>query len=192
MQHLASVDGVHNVKFDFCTLGMETRDRDGRRAPAKKRTGILTNSDAIATLLREAQRRGEHKHQRLLDGRAGPCQRHPDKLCRLICEGIRGELDTIEWRNRLQKMFDIPTQFGNFMAIQQKLDNLATPPEEDPFVRLYDDTEFHDDNTGLPLSKAMATQARRIEIVFFFKKTGVYTKVRRENYESSHDAVAGY
>ena len=180
MQYLASVDGVHNVKFDFGTLGMETRDPDGRRVPAKKRTGILTNSDAIATLLREAQRRGEHKHQRLLDGRAGPCQRHPDKLCRLICEGIRGELDTIEWRNRLQNLFDISTQFGDLMAIQQKLDNLATPPEEDPFVRLYDDTAFYDDNTGLSLSKAVATQARRIDFVLFQEDGGIHQGASRK------------
>ena len=46
------------------------------------------------------------------------------------------------------------------------------PPEEDPFVRLYDDTEFYDDNTGLPLSKAMATQAHRIEIVFLSRRRG--------------------
>ncbi len=77
-------------------------------------------------------------------------------------------------------MFDIPTQFGNLMAIQQKLDNLATPPEEDPFVRLYDDTEFYDDNTGLLLSKAMATQARRIDIVLFQEDGGIHQGASRK------------
>ena len=177
---LSSMDGVYLAKFDFCMAGMKTIDGAGREAYAKKRTGILTNSPAVASILRGAQCRGEHKHEPLLDGRAGPCQQYPDKFCRLICEGIKKELDTVEWRNRMQKQFDISTPFGRIMAVQQKIE-LATPPEEDPFSALYDDFEFVDDTTGVPLDKELAIQARRLEIEYF-RKMGVYTKVRRESW----------
>ena len=58
IQLLSSVNGVHHVKFDFCMLGMTTTDRSGDEVPAKKRTGVLTNSNAVATLLQGAQCRG--------------------------------------------------------------------------------------------------------------------------------------
>ena len=175
---LSSMDGVYLAKFDFCMAGMKTIDGAGREAFAKKRTGVLTNSSAVASLLRGAQCRGEHKHEPLLEGRAGPCQQYPDKFCRLICEGIKKELSTVEWKNRMQKQFDISTPFGRVMAIQQRIE-LATPPEEDPFSALYEDCEFIDDTTGVPLDKELAIQARRLEIEYF-RKMGVYTKVKRE------------
>ena len=95
LQAIAKLDGVHRISFDFCALGMTTETAQGNEAPAKKRTTVLTNSDAVATLLREAQCRGEHKHQQLLGGRAGPWQVYTEKFCRLICEGVKRELDTI-------------------------------------------------------------------------------------------------
>ena len=137
MQYLAGLPGVHNVRFDFCMMGMETPDAEGNPAPAKKRTGILTNARAVADLLREAQCQGAHKHQPLLDGRAGPCQEYPDKFCRAVCEGVKRELDGVEWKNRLKKTLDVSGPFGKLMQIQTKMEELS-PPEEDPFAALYE------------------------------------------------------
>ena len=180
LQLLRSLQGVHHVNFDFCTLGMETTARDGQKVAARKRTGILTNSGAIASLLSEAQCRREHAHEHLLDGRAGPCQRYPDKFCKLICEGVKREIDSVEWRHRLYKMFDISTPFGQLMNVQSQLED-ATPKEEDPFAAMYEDMDFIDDVSGLPLDKSIAVQARRTEMEFF-KKRGVYTKRKRESW----------
>ena len=133
------MDGIHRVNFDCCALGMMTKDRHGVPMAAKKRTAVLTNSDAIATLLREARCRGEHKHQPLLDGRAGPCQVYTDKFCRQACESVKRELDTIRWRNQLQRVLDFSKPFGQLLAVQCRVEKLATPPEEDPFDELYRD-----------------------------------------------------
>ena len=55
IRQMRMLEGVHVVKFDFCMLGMLTADRHGKPAAAKKRITVMTNSPAIATLLREAQ-----------------------------------------------------------------------------------------------------------------------------------------
>ena len=77
----------------------------------------------------------------------------------------------MEWRNRLQKIVDISTQFGDLMAIQQKLDNLATPPEQDPFVRLHDDAEFYDARVSDVLVWETADQAAYRAIVEGLRET---------------------
>ncbi len=181
IQTLADVDGVHHVKFDFCMLGMETTDNQGRAAPAKKRTGVLTNSYAVANLLHGAQCRGEHWHMELVGGKAGPCQVYPDKFARLICEGIKKELDTVRWRNEMYEVFDIGTKFGQLMAMQEKIEKMAIPPEETPFEGIYDGFNFYDDVHDRYLDRDMAIKARKTEIEYF-KEMGVYTKIKRETW----------
>ena len=78
---MRQLEGVHVVKFDFCMLGMLTSDRAGNPGAAKNRTTVMTNSPALALLLREAQCRSEHQHVPLLEGKAGPCQEYPDQFC---------------------------------------------------------------------------------------------------------------
>ncbi len=177
---LNSIKGVYKVNFDFCMLGMEVQTKDGEVKAVMKRTNVLTNSHAVASLLHGAQCRGDRRHEQLLNGLAGPCQEYPEKFCRLVCERVRRELDSIEWRARLYKTFDVTTSFGQLMSIQAKMD-LATPPEEDPFQALYEDAEFVDDNSGMPLDKELAIQARKLEVEYF-RKMGVYTKVAREKW----------
>ena len=46
-------------------------------------------------------------------------------------------------------------------------------------AELYRDSEFIDDTTGIQLEKTKAIAARRLEIEYF-KKMGVYSKVKRE------------
>ena len=179
LRTLAEVDGVHHIKFDFCTLGMVTQDDQGRDVPAKKRTAVLTNSHAVANLLRGAQCRGDHFHLQLVNGRAGPCQVYPDKFTKLICEGIKRELDTVRWRNEMYEVFDIGTKFGQLMSVQQKIEELAVPPEEAAFANIYDGCEFFDDVHNRYLDRTMAIEARRTEIKYF-KEMGVYTKIKRQ------------
>ena len=104
---VANMEGVYLAKFDFCQLGMTTRDEDGEEAAARKRTGVLTNSKNIAEALRVAQCTGAHKHVHLINGRAGPCQKYPDKFVKLICAGIQKEVEDLKWRDKTLKDLDI-------------------------------------------------------------------------------------
>ena len=178
MQQMKLLDGVRTIKFDFCMLGMQTHDEHGNVSAALKPTTIMTNSQAVATLLLEAQCRGEHSHTQLLGGRAKACQEYPDKFCELICQGIKRELDTIRWRDHMNKCFDISKTFHKLLSVQQKLDDLpeelATVPEENVLHELYQDAQFLDDVTGQELDKEDAIEAR-IKELKFFRKLGVYT-----------------
>ena len=57
---------------------------------------------------------------------------------------------------------------------------MQTVPEEVPDLsHLYDGQEFVDDISGMPLDKKQAIKARILEMEFFRKK-GVYSKVKRQ------------
>ena len=172
------LDGVHRIQFDFCRLGMMTKDKDGNEKFAKKRTAILTNSDAVATLLRHAQCLGDHSHEQLLGGKASACQQYPDKFTMAICEGVKREMDTIKWRDEVYDILDVSTPFGKLMKLQEIIEAKAVAPEEDHFSDIYDGMSFMDDVHGGELDRAMAIKARRVEIDYF-KRMGVYTKVKR-------------
>ena len=87
MKFLAEQQGVYAAVFDFCMLGMETETDDGEKRAAKKRTKVLTNSVAVATLLREAQCDGQHEHEHLLNGRASACQEYPENFVQASVRG---------------------------------------------------------------------------------------------------------
>ncbi len=183
LKELHSREGVMRVNFDFCMAGMMTGNKpgDGKRLyPVKKRTGLLTNSNAVYTLFRQVQCSGLHQHHDIL-GRTSECQKYPEKFSKLICEAARRELDTIKWRNRLCETYDITGTIEKLMSVHEKLEKMECPPEEDPFAVLYDGLEFIDDISGSPLVKELAVEARRREIEFF-KRMGVYTKVKRERW----------
>ena len=178
MKEMKQLDGVRTVKFDFCMLGMVTHDEEGHEAAAQKRTQIMTNSQALATVLSEAQCRGEHRHAQLLGGRAKACQEYPDKFCDLVCMAVKRELETVRWRDKMNDCFDITKTFGKLLSVQQQLDELPVPPEEDQLSNLYLDAMFVDDMSGNVLDKQEAIAARRKELEFF-KRLGVYTKVQK-------------
>ena len=180
IREVAALSGVHIAKFDFCQLGMKTTTMDGKTAPAKKRTTVMTNSCHVARVLQQAQCTGSHVHQHLLDGRAKSCQEYPEKFCRVICEAVKREIDDVKWMRRICKEVDITQSVETIMKATQKLEELETPPEEDfKFEQLYADSDFYDDVTGLVLDKAEAMKARRTEIGLF-REWGVYSKIRRE------------
>ena len=76
---LAQCPGTRSVNFDFCMLGMKSSDDQGE-ALAKKRTKVVTNSDAIAATFEKYQCNGLHTHVALENGRAKACEKYPDKF----------------------------------------------------------------------------------------------------------------
>ena len=179
MQQMKALDGIRIVKLDFCMLGMKTTDDNGKEAAARKRTKVMTNSNAVALLLQEAQCRSEHVHQHLLSNRAGPCQEYTDEFCQLICEEIKREKDTVKWKDHMREVFDITKPFAKLLSVHQKLEKLieeaprpqlmslqhklkewVTPAEEVQMEGLYRGVTFIDDVTGTVLDKAKTIEAR--------------------------------
>ena len=78
--------GVQKVSFDFCMAGMQV---DG--VPAKKRTSILTNSDALVKELLNRQCNTNHEHVLLVGGKAAQCQVYPKEFCVLVCKTVMEE-----------------------------------------------------------------------------------------------------
>ena len=81
--------GVLLVRAGQCQFGLKTKSNDGTglQEPAKKPTGFLTNTQAIATKLNR-QCKGGHYHGWLLGGRAAGTARYHDGLCEAGCEGV--------------------------------------------------------------------------------------------------------
>ena len=181
---MKEMPGIEMVTFDFCMLGMKVVAKDGEEKAARKRTTVLTNSPSIQLLLKEAKCRREHGHTHLLNGTAKACEIYPDKFCRLVCEGVKRDLDNLKWRDEQAAIFDITQPLGKLLKLQEQAEMLlqleqVCPPEEDPFSQLYEGMDFVDDVTGEPLDKDEAVKARKLEMMFF-KEKGVYTKVRRQ------------
>ena len=190
MAQLKRLSGVDAITFDFCMLGMTVEDKSGDKQPVQKKTTVITNSPSVQLLLREAKCRREHRHAHLLNGTAKACEIYPKKFCRLICEGVKRDMDNLKWRDERAKIFDITQPMGKLMALQEQAERLAKleqcckgagacPPEEDVFAQIYDGLDFVDDVSGEPLDKKEAIKARRVEMQYFRDK-GVYTKVRRQ------------
>ena len=76
MGMLLRLPRVSRATFDFCMLGMQVVDDQGR-ARARKRTTIATNSEAIAAALSQLQCGQAHAHIPLLAGKARACQEYP-------------------------------------------------------------------------------------------------------------------
>ena len=182
--NMEKLPGVEVVTFDFCTLGMKAQDKDGEMRPAKKRTSVITNSSSTQLLLREAQCHRQHRHVKLLDGRAKACEIYPEKFCRLVCEGVKQDMVNAKWRDEQANIFDITTPMGKLLKLQEEAEKMiqmehVNPPEEDFIEQMYEGLEFVDDVSGEPLEKDEAIKARKVEIKYF-KDKGVYTKVKRQ------------
>ena len=179
MRDMLVLAGVHTAKFDFCELGMETKGPDGTIAPARKRTTVMTNSPNIAEVLRQAQCSGLHRHEHLEGGRAKDCEVYPERFVKLVCEGIRKELADARWRRKVVEDLEIGKTIEAIMSAQEKVE----PPHKRyapiEFGHTYEGYDFHDDVSGSKLDHGMAVLARRAEMEFF-KRRGVYSKVKRE------------
>ena len=175
MATLMKEPGVHKVEFDFCMMGMTSTDAEGKAA-ARKRTGILTNSKALADELRKMQCSRDHRHVALTGGRAGPCQKYPEEFCRKVCDTVMKEktgtgahagfLNQISMTGAIAR--DVTETINNLMK------HLHDQEEED----WYQGFEFFDDVTGGKLNHKLAVKARKLEMEFF-KRMKVYDKVPR-------------
>ena len=138
LQQMADLEGVYTARFDFCKLGMETKDENGQPAPAKKRTTVLTNSPILAEVLRRAQCQGLHRHQHLIGGRASACQVYPRKFVELIGRSFEKEITDARWRDGMAAKMGVLKSLGvinpddfqksmeKLMAVVEKVE----PPHE--------------------------------------------------------------
>ena len=94
---LSRAEGVQFVNFDFCMMGMKSTNARGEEGPAKKRTRVATNSQRIAQILKAAQCSGKHQHVTLEGGKPKKCEEYPEVFCRMICEGIKKEIEDDKW-----------------------------------------------------------------------------------------------
>ena len=70
--------------------GMLSADLEGE-APAKKRTGVATNSKSLAKTLSKLQCDHLHRHVQLMGGKAKRCEIYPECFCELVCKTVMEE-----------------------------------------------------------------------------------------------------
>ena len=88
---------------------------------------------ALPRVLRQAQRRGLHKHQHFL-GRASAWQVYPQPFVDLIVEAMKKELQDPEWREGVGRKFDISAPVKKLMSIMTILE--ALDRESEPHSRV--------------------------------------------------------
>ena len=83
-------------------------------------------------------------------------------------------------KHNVKEIINISKPFGRLLGVQQKLEELAVPPEEQ------DLSEHH--RVGTSIDDVFAAASDRIEVIKvrktemqFFRDMGVYTKVKREH-----------
>ena len=183
MQALLGTAGAQRVTFDFCTLGMMTKDNDGQPGHAMKKTAVLTNSGHLASILRKAQCDGSHRHIPLEGGKAKGCEVYTEFFCDAICMATKLEIADERWLKEVQEKIGEVDMLGSLQEVQEKFRKMVEPEEEVDELQKYRDMyewdEFVDDISGAALDKELATKARKLEMDFFHK-LGVYTKVKKE------------
>ena len=174
MNKLLFVKNAGKVNFDSCMFDMMSDDHHGI-GHAKKRTSIITNSEALLTEMKKHQCHGGHRHVTLLGWKAKACQTYTDKFCELVCKTVMNEknhLDrTAEFLGRLSLG---PAEARDVTKAINELIN-GDPHEKEA---LYDPYEFFDDVTGQSLDSDRAKEARKLEMQFF-RNMKVYEKVPR-------------
>ena len=186
------MSAVYRVRADLCEYGLTTNNEKGTGVmPAKKPTGFLTNTIHIAQLL-SRRYSGTHKHQPLMGGRAGPATRYARKLCEEIVTGLVAQKQADETGTRpagvmhLRGMTDL--QRSEIIQQGENLheaagDEAKLQMEQNDLIKWQiehaEELEAKDDVSGTPLDPVRVIKARITELTFF-KKMGVYSKVRRQ------------
>ena len=85
---LSQCPGTRRVNFDFCMLGMRSKDASGS-APAKKRTGVMTNSPDLNDTLAKFQFDSTHRCVVLAGGRPNACEEYPDEFCEVVLRAVQ-------------------------------------------------------------------------------------------------------
>lgn len=90
MQSFINKLHIQKTVGHMCRYGMQSKD-DHDSGKVKKSTGFLTNSAMIEDCP-SLKCLGGHRHIQLLGVKARDCQVYPDKRCRYMLKGIKGEL----------------------------------------------------------------------------------------------------
>ena len=207
MKKLADMQGVIRINIDMCMFGMVSTMEDMQVAPAKKPTGLLTNSHRIARrMLKGAHAKGKHVHASLIGGRAKACEIYPKDFCMQLCLGLRYQLDKDRESRRIAGGSDVSAVFAKLVeeeairheyssmahifSMERHLSSHARLPqsdgypsphdEEDVLAECYEDAECVDEVTGNYLDKGLAIKARIAEMQLF-RNMGVYIKVDRNS-----------
>jgi len=163
---LGSQQGVDKVSFDFCALGMQIKDKDGKLGPSLKKTSVLTNSKRISALLSKAKCKGKHQHVVLEGGKTAAAQIYPEIFCDAVCHGMKMELEDFKWLDAVYEKINVSEMVETLMATQSA--EVSDPPDEEAdlalYKHLYADLDFMDDVSGALLEKDLAVQARKVEM----------------------------
>ena len=89
---LTKCSNTRRVNFDFCMLGMTSKDKFGA-GPAKKRTSVVTNSEELAKTLGQHQCDSLRRHVTLEGGRAKACEKYPDMFCEKVLKAVQREIE---------------------------------------------------------------------------------------------------
>ena len=169
MNKLLFEKGVGKVNFDFDVFEMKSaKEREVRLA--RKRTSIISNSQALLKELAKYQTSGRHQHVTTREWKTTVCHMYNNEFCKTVCETIMkeknsGVLGRLSLRPSEAK--DIPGTINELTQVD--------PHEQE---RSYDPFEFFDDVTGQTLDKKMAVEARKLEMQFL-RNMKVYDKVPR-------------
>ena len=94
MDELLHDPRVQVAYADQCQFGLTSKIKAGsdETGPAKKPTGFVGNSWAIAKRLRRSCKH-DHIHVKLEGGRAKAAALYPDELCMEMCRGLKEQLE---------------------------------------------------------------------------------------------------
>ena len=190
MKKLMSRHGVQRVVGDQCQYGLKSRDAMGE-APARKRTGFLTNAVCIARRL--SKRCGNkpgyqvHRHVVLTDGRPKAAQVYPDKFCKEICLGIQEQMQ----KDKMGQYLLANVQMEPNTTSKELMKEAKRIKERYQIVEEEDENEYFeawDDVSGAALNPQEVKRARREEIDYVHKMN-LYTKVPiKEAYQATGKA----
>ena len=154
---------------DQCMYGLTTWGKDGKMAPARKRTRFMTNCAEIAEEL-DKKCDLSHSHQHLMGGRAGPAARYPEGLCKAVCRGLIKAKDN--QKKNVKKLFSI--RAGQKIKEEKGREKSC---EEHEHI----DMEQYavDDVTGLDLDAKEVMKARQKELQYIEDKK-VWKRIPRE------------
>ena len=178
MKKLMSRNGAQRVVGDQCQFGLKSRDALGE-APARKRTGFLTNAVCIAKSLerRCPNKPGYQIHRRvvLCSWRPKAAQIYPDKHCKEICLGIQEQIQ----RDRCGQYLLANIQLENGTTSKDLMEEANRMKRKYKIIEEEDGEEYleaWDDVSGSPLNPKEVQRARKEEIEYVHKMNR-YTKV---------------
>ena len=173
-----AMKGVKKVVADQCRYGLQSKG-EGGLGPARKATGLMTNSPCIALQMQRRcpNRNGYqiHKHVQLYGGRARAAQIYPPGLCRAICKGLVDQLEAD--RNGQHLLMNM--EYDEFQSSKELLNASKQAQRQYEIVEEEQDKEPEvawDDVSGATLHPKEVRRAREEEIKYV-RDMDLYEKV---------------